>query len=88
MASSLMFKDVKSDEEVMINTAIGISAGGSRSMAIDENGSLWAWGYNGYGQLGDGTQDTKSSPEKIMDGIRSVAAGANYTLAIKEDGSL
>jgi len=38
-------------------------------MAIKSDGSLWTWGYNGYGQLGDGTTINRSAPVKIMDGV-------------------
>ncbi len=33
--------------------------------AIDENGDVWMWGYNGYGQLGDGTTTNRNQPTKI-----------------------
>jgi alpha-tubulin suppressor-like RCC1 family protein len=67
-----------------------IAAGSSHSMAIQSDGTLWAWGDNQYGQLGDGTNLSKSSPTQI--GIatnwRAVSAGSNHTVAIKTDGTL
>ena len=44
------------------NEAIQIAAGKFYSLALKEDGSVWAWGYNGNGQLGDGTTTNKSSP--------------------------
>ena len=34
---------------------IAIAAGESHSLALNSNGTVWAWGRNNYGQLGDGT---------------------------------
>ena len=65
-----------------------ISAGGWHTLAIKSDGSLWAWGNNGNGQLGDGTTVEKTTPVKIMDDVAAVSAGYYYTLAIKNDGSL
>jgi len=50
--------------------------------------SLWATGWNSYGQLGDGTTYSKSSPVKVMDDVKAVAAGYSHTMIIKNDGSL
>jgi hypothetical protein len=45
---------------------VSLRAGG---LAVKTDGSLWAWGYNGYGQIGDGTKEDRLSPIKIMDGV-------------------
>ena len=42
-----------------------VSAGEFHSAAIKEDGSLWLWGYNGRGQLGDGTTTARLSPTEI-----------------------
>lgn len=69
-------------------TNITISAGSSHSMAIKNDGSLWAWGRNDNGQLGDRTTTDRYTPVKIMDFVTSVSAGTIHTMAIKNDGSL
>ena len=59
--------------------------------AIQSNGSLWAWGPNGYGNLGDGTFDRPAdSPERIGGDSdwKQVVAGAAQAWAIKTDGTL
>ena len=60
------------------------------TFAIKTDGSLWAWGYNREGQLGDGTTIDKLVPTRIgtaTDWI-FIASGMFYNLAIKIDGSL
>jgi alpha-tubulin suppressor-like RCC1 family protein len=51
---------------------------------IKDDGSLWDWGKNQYGQLGDGTFEDRPSPVKIMDSVAAACGG----MVIKDDGSL
>jgi hypothetical protein len=54
-------------------------------------GSLWNWGRNAVGQLGDNTRVDKSSPVQTVSGgtnWKSVKGGYTYTAAIKTDGTL
>jgi len=60
----------------------------AHTMAITTDGSLWAWGSNGRGQLGDGTKKDLRNPVHIMDNVSTVSAGGLYTMAVKTDGSL
>jgi len=67
-----------------------ISGGFYFSVAIKTDGTLWAWGLNAYGQLGDGTTIKKLVPTQIGTDTNwaSVAAGNYHTMAIKTDGTL
>ena len=65
-----------------------VSLGYGRSAAITYDGSLYMWGDNEYGQLGDGTQNTHKTPIKIMDNVSSVSLGDRHSAAITYDGSL
>ena len=69
---------------------INITVGDYHSLAIDEEGNLWAWGLNVSGQVGDGTTINKLSPVQIMKGTKftQISAGGNHSLAIDEEGNL
>ena len=63
-----------------------IAAGGSHSLALDGLGRVWGWGYNGYGQLGDGTTTDRLVPTRVIFPeavtIIAIAAGGSTSLAI------
>jgi alpha-tubulin suppressor-like RCC1 family protein len=67
-----------------------VFAGQVHSLALASDGSLWAWGSNQDGQLGDGTTANRSTPVPVGTSTtwRLVAAGATHTLAVASDGSL
>lgn len=67
-----------------------VTAGGNHTVAIKNDGSLWSWGSNGGGQLGDGTTIDRSAPVRIGSATdwQMVSAGGAHTLALKNDGSL
>ncbi|MDI6788261.1 MAG: hypothetical protein QME51_07810 [Planctomycetota bacterium] len=71
------------------------SAGGESTLAIKNNGTLWAWGDNNYGQLGDGTSNSSLyTPVQVLPGTTwaTVASSPSmiygHTVAIKSDGTL
>ena len=68
-----------------------VSSGYYHTAAIKTDGTLWLWGHNNNGQLGDNTITHRSSPIQTVSGgtnWKSVAGGAGYTAAIKTDGTL
>jgi len=65
-----------------------MAAGVSTSFVIKDDSTLWAWGNNGYGQLGDGTRTARKSPVKVLSNVASIAYGEGHTLAVKKDGTL
>jgi alpha-tubulin suppressor-like RCC1 family protein len=68
-----------------------ISTGGfGHSLAIDILGNLWAWGENGVGQLGDGTNIPRNSPVPIKSGtkFKIVSAGWNHSSAVDLLGNI
>ena len=68
-----------------------VIAGYYHTAAIKTDGTLWTWGYNNYGQLGDNTTINKSSPITTIAGgtnWKQIACGDGHTAAIKTDGTL
>jgi hypothetical protein len=61
---------------------------GSSTFVLKADGSLWAWGYNSYGQLGTGTQVDVTEATRIGTGFVWVAPGGQTTTAGKSDGSV
>ncbi|MCB9335785.1 MAG: T9SS type A sorting domain-containing protein [Flavobacteriales bacterium] len=72
------------------NAVIADGTGGKHSMAIKTDGTLWAWGLNTFGQLGNNSIISINEPTKIGNDTiwKDVALGPHHTLAIKTDGTL
>ena len=66
-----------------------VSAGEGHSLAIQDDGHLWAWGNNYYGQLGDSTHADSHTPKEVStEQWAAVSAGRAFTVAIKGVGTL
>lgn len=74
-----------------------VAAGQNHAVQLRADGTVWTWGENADGQLGDGTLAPTSSRRlsrvidtnnQILTGIKAVASSANYTAALKEDGTV
>ena len=66
------------------------SSGPYSSVAIKTDGTLWAWGYNGYGSLGLGNTTNYSSPKQVgsLNTWYKLSGGTTFVLSIKTDGTL
>ncbi|HEY5974060.1 MAG TPA: hypothetical protein VIU41_04900 [Geobacteraceae bacterium] len=79
-------------------TITAIAAAGSYNLALDSAGNVWAWGYNGLGQLGDGTiidsfipvqvRTVAGSSPEFLKGIVKIAAGLDHVLAMDTAGNI
>ncbi len=65
-----------------------LSLGGFHSAVVKGDGSLWMWGSNSCGQLGDGSYESCEYPIKIMENVAAVSLGEEHSAVIKDDGSL
>ena len=67
-----------------------IAARSSCSLALKSDGSVWAWGYNARGQLGDGTRTNRKLPVQVqnLSEVAAIAVGGQHCLALKSDGTV
>jgi alpha-tubulin suppressor-like RCC1 family protein len=77
-----------------LSGASGLSAGGYETCASLANGTLDCWGYNAFGQLGNGNTTNSTTPVTVTGnllpgaGIRQVANGSAHTCALLGDGTV
>ena len=72
----------------IMEDVISIATGSAHSLAITSDGTLWAWGSNGEGQLGNGTDEMSPYPTRIKEGVVAIAAAFWHSAAITQDGGL
>lgn len=67
-----------------------IAYSGMHALALSNDGSLWAWGANSNGQVGDGTTTGRKSPILVsgISNIIRVSASDNHSVAVKADGTV
>jgi alpha-tubulin suppressor-like RCC1 family protein len=85
-----------SERKGFLTKVLAVSANG-QSLALKTDGTVRAWGGNGVGQLGDGTQTDRLTPVQVKDPsdstgflrrVKAVAAGSGFSLALKDDGTV
>lgn len=72
------------DVSGLASGVVAIAAGDDHTCAVNAQGGVKCWGYNNFGQLGDGTTETRNVPvdiPRLSGGVTSIAAGAAYTCA-------
>ncbi|NTV40959.1 MAG: hypothetical protein HGA61_01670 [Candidatus Moranbacteria bacterium] len=87
---------LNSDESGYFQDIETVSAGNNFSLALKSDGTVWAWGNNDNGQLGDNTNDSSNLPvqvlgvggEGFLSDITAIASGENFSLALKSDGTV
>jgi len=73
-----------------------IACGGYHTIALMNDGTVWAWGLNEWGQLGDGTMTNSRTPVQVVGpggsgylaGITAIAGGVEHTIALRDDGTV
>ena len=73
-----------------LSGVVAIAAGESHSLALLGDGTVWAWGKNDVGQLGDGTNTMRPSPVQVqgLTGILKITCGNTHNLALDGNGLL
>ena len=67
-----------------------ISGGEEHSLCIAGDGTVWAWGYNGLGELGDGTTTSTAAPVQVagLSNVVAISSRRNHNFALKSDGTV
>ena len=67
-----------------------MSGGNYHTLALKSDGTVWAWGNNAYGQIGDGTKTQRLVPVHVngLSNIIAISAGGTSSYAVKSDGTV
>jgi alpha-tubulin suppressor-like RCC1 family protein len=74
-----------------LGNVVAIAASGYSAMALRGDGTVWCWGSNGKGQLGDGSSVSDSAAPVMVRNLANVvaiAAGYNFKAALRTDGTV
>lgn len=79
-----------SDPSGFLQNVEAVAVGSLHSMALKSDGTVWAWGYGGYGQLGNGSWNNSNFPLQVslFDTVSAISADESYSLALLSDGTL
>ncbi|TDR45927.1 alpha-tubulin suppressor-like RCC1 family protein [Tahibacter aquaticus] len=88
-------KSVDRSAPVAVSTSVprwlSVATGESHSCAIAANGPVYCWGYNAFGQLGDGTLTNRQTPVAVAglnSGVRQLALGSHHSCALMHSGKI
>ncbi|MDR2018645.1 MAG: hypothetical protein LBQ00_07225 [Syntrophobacterales bacterium] len=90
---------VKDENNVgYLSDVIALADGGDHSLALDRDGTVWAWGHNDYGQLGNNSIDRlpHSTPVRVkgkdgvgyLSGMKALVAAYDHSLVLASDGTV
>jgi alpha-tubulin suppressor-like RCC1 family protein len=73
-----------------LSDVIAIATGMYSGYALKSDHTVWAWGANGHGELGDGTATARNTASAIagLTNVTAIVAGPQYALALKDDGTV
>src|SRR5664279_115331 len=78
-----------------LNSITAIMGGEVHNVAVKSDGSVWAWGQNAFGQLGDGTTNDESFPVQVglgcvppLGSVTKLGGRTYWNMAVKSDGTV
>ena len=88
--SSSSAVEVDTAASTPLYNVVAVAAGNGQSLALRSDGTVWAWGNNSNGQLGNGNTTNSSYAVQVssLSGITAIAAGNNHSLAVSASGTV
>ncbi|WP_257463222.1 RCC1 domain-containing protein [Archangium lipolyticum] len=76
--------------ECASQVAPALTVGIYYTLVVRQDGTVWTWGDNRFGQLGDGTLTNRNSPGRVpgLSGVTVLSAGQYHTVALRQDGTV
>jgi alpha-tubulin suppressor-like RCC1 family protein len=76
--------------QLSLTGIVAIAAGQNHSYALKSDGTVWVWGWNYFGQLGNGTTIDNPNPQLVsgIDSVISISNGFNHTICLKSDSTV
>src|SRR6185369_5691485 len=73
-----------------LTDVVAIAGGYGYSLALLNDGTVWAWGINQYGQLGNGNNISSNVPVQVnsLTDMIAIGGGSYHCLALKNDGTV
>jgi alpha-tubulin suppressor-like RCC1 family protein len=75
-----------------LTDVVDVAGGTSHSLAVKSDGTVWSWGFNDVGQLGNGATSSTPNPIPVqasgLTDVVAIAAGSHHSLAVKSDGTV
>jgi len=73
-----------------LSNITAVSAGNGHFAALHSDGTVWTWGSNEHGQLGDGTTTNRLTPVQVsgLTNVSAISAGCNHTVALRGDSTV
>lgn len=91
---SLPARVIDSDASGGLARVVAVAAGTTHSVALKADGTVWSWGGNAFGQLGDGTREARLTPVQVRQNaggaplrdVVAVSAGQSFSVVLRADG--
>ena len=73
-----------------LSDVTAIAGGANHTLALKSDGTVWAWGSNFHGQLGDGSNTDRTTPVQVsgLSDVTAIAGGGDHAIALKSDGTV
>ncbi|WMJ16495.1 hypothetical protein RA955_18125 [Geobacillus proteiniphilus] len=81
---------IEEKRKIKMRDVAAVATSGEHVLVLKKDGTVWSWGDNNAGELGDGTTVNRNSPVQVkgLTDVVAIAAAPNYSMALKRDGTV